>query len=261
VFYMAVMAFATVIINGSTTKALLGALGLLQRTPAEVQIVEHVVQVRSAGAAARLQIELAVPALTWGLAACFGGAPGEHLHMIARAAGTKHSPSPGLPLLFAPHTRHFGSHPAPATLVPTPRPPQDLAAIRRETLERLANDPVLGAPLPSAVAAWTRVPAAESAVVTAYRRLGHSRAFVKRAVDVEASASAGVAAEGGLDLKREEGLLVEYRKRVLCAVKAYIGERCAVDLKASLRAAREHLAVNRARYRLLARLAWSPARL
>lgn len=46
VFYMAVMAFSTVLVNGSTTKALLGALGMLDKTPAQAQVIDHVVEVR-----------------------------------------------------------------------------------------------------------------------------------------------------------------------------------------------------------------------
>lgn len=46
-FYMAVMAFATVLINGSTTKYLLQALGLLKMTSEQLQVLEHVLQVRS----------------------------------------------------------------------------------------------------------------------------------------------------------------------------------------------------------------------
>eukprot|EP00878_Enallax_costatus_P006804 GHUV01007132.1.p1 GENE.GHUV01007132.1~~GHUV01007132.1.p1 ORF type:complete len:889 (+),score=286.27 GHUV01007132.1:1018-3684(+) len=44
VFYMAVMAFATVLINGSTAKYLLRGLGLLKMTPQQIQVLEHVLQ-------------------------------------------------------------------------------------------------------------------------------------------------------------------------------------------------------------------------
>jgi hypothetical protein len=47
VFYMALMAFATVLINGSTAKYVLQWLGLLRMTPQQVQVLEHVLQVRS----------------------------------------------------------------------------------------------------------------------------------------------------------------------------------------------------------------------
>jgi hypothetical protein len=47
VFYMALMAFATVLINGSTAKYVLKWLGLLRMTPQQVQVLEHVLQVRS----------------------------------------------------------------------------------------------------------------------------------------------------------------------------------------------------------------------
>lgn len=46
-FYMATMAFATVLINGSTAKYLLRALGLLKMTPEQMQVLEHVLSVRS----------------------------------------------------------------------------------------------------------------------------------------------------------------------------------------------------------------------
>ncbi len=45
VFYMALMAFSTVIINGSTVKYVLKWLGLLDMTRQQVQVVEHVLQV------------------------------------------------------------------------------------------------------------------------------------------------------------------------------------------------------------------------
>eukprot|EP00775_Hariotina_reticulata_P007049 gene7049-7263_t len=44
VFYMAVMAFATVIINGSTTKYLLKGLGLLRMTPQQMEVLEHLLK-------------------------------------------------------------------------------------------------------------------------------------------------------------------------------------------------------------------------
>ncbi|KAF6265731.1 Sodium/hydrogen exchanger family-domain-containing protein [Scenedesmus sp. NREL 46B-D3] len=44
VFFMAIMAFATVVINGSSTKYLLQGLGLLRMTPQQVQVLEHVLQ-------------------------------------------------------------------------------------------------------------------------------------------------------------------------------------------------------------------------
>jgi hypothetical protein len=47
VFFMAIMAFATVLINGSTAKYVLKGLGLLRMTPQQVQVLEHVLQVRS----------------------------------------------------------------------------------------------------------------------------------------------------------------------------------------------------------------------
>ncbi|KAF6258312.1 hypothetical protein COO60DRAFT_1132229 [Scenedesmus sp. NREL 46B-D3] len=47
VFYMALMACSTVLINGSTAKVLLKALGLLRMTPQQLQVLEHVLQVSS----------------------------------------------------------------------------------------------------------------------------------------------------------------------------------------------------------------------
>lgn len=48
VLFMALMAFATVLINGSTAKYLLRDLGLLRMTPQQVQVLEHVLQVNGA---------------------------------------------------------------------------------------------------------------------------------------------------------------------------------------------------------------------
>jgi len=45
VFHMAIMAFATVIINGSTTKYLLRGLGLLRMTPQQIEVLEHLLKV------------------------------------------------------------------------------------------------------------------------------------------------------------------------------------------------------------------------
>jgi hypothetical protein len=47
VFHMVLIAFATVLINGSTAKYVLKGLGLLRMTPQQVQVLEHVLQVRS----------------------------------------------------------------------------------------------------------------------------------------------------------------------------------------------------------------------
>jgi hypothetical protein len=149
-----------------------------------------------------------------------GGRQGAAATRLALQAGANAALSVALQPLFQLQPRACGPH-----LLSLTSGPQDLAAIRRGTLTRLGNDPVLGAPLASAVASWTRAAAAETAVVSAYRRLGHSRAFVKRAADVEAAAPEGVDAGSGVDLGREANLLVEYRKRILCAVKAYIGGR------------------------------------
>ncbi|WIA14531.1 hypothetical protein OEZ85_003050 [Tetradesmus obliquus] len=44
VFHMALMAFATVLINGSTAKYVLKWLGLLRMTPQQVQVLQHVLQ-------------------------------------------------------------------------------------------------------------------------------------------------------------------------------------------------------------------------
>jgi hypothetical protein len=55
-----------------------------------------------------------------------------------------------------------------------------------------------------------------------------SRAFVKRAADVEAAAAAdgGPAGGGqeGMDLEREHSLVTEFRKRLICMVKAFVGD-------------------------------------
>ncbi|GBF87432.1 hypothetical protein Rsub_00143 [Raphidocelis subcapitata] len=157
VFYMAAMAFLTVVVNGSTTKALLGALGMLRRTPAELQVLEHVVA--------------------------------------------------------------------------------DLEAIQSDAIARSPRDPVLGDPTPSAVRAWTRLDAAAGALQAARRRAAPPRrsgAFMRRAVDVEAAAPAGAPVGAGIDIEREASLIAEYRKRLLCAIKAYIGDEfCCFKLDTS----------------------------
>lgn len=53
-----------------------------------------------------------------------------------------------------------------------------------------------------------------------------STAFVKRASDVEAATPQDLQASGsskGLNIERTQSLVVEYRKRLLCMIKAYIG--------------------------------------
>lgn len=44
VFYMAVMAFSTVLLNGTSSKWVLQALGLLRMTPQQLQVLRHVLQ-------------------------------------------------------------------------------------------------------------------------------------------------------------------------------------------------------------------------
>ncbi len=46
VFYMGTMAFATVLVNGGTTKALLRHLGFTSHTPEQFTVLCHIVRVR-----------------------------------------------------------------------------------------------------------------------------------------------------------------------------------------------------------------------
>jgi len=46
VFFMAAMAFSTTIINGTTARYLLNALGLVDMTPQQLEVLEHVLKVR-----------------------------------------------------------------------------------------------------------------------------------------------------------------------------------------------------------------------
>ena len=46
VFYMALMAFSTVLINGTSAKYVLQALGLLKMTPQQVEVLQLVLKVR-----------------------------------------------------------------------------------------------------------------------------------------------------------------------------------------------------------------------
>lgn len=49
VFYMAVMAFFTVLINGTTAKYVLEGLGLLKMTPQQLDVLQYVLKVRLEG--------------------------------------------------------------------------------------------------------------------------------------------------------------------------------------------------------------------
>jgi hypothetical protein len=46
VFFMAIMAFSTVLINGTTAKYVLEALGLLKMTPQQLDVLQYVLKVR-----------------------------------------------------------------------------------------------------------------------------------------------------------------------------------------------------------------------
>lgn len=138
------------------------------------------------------------------------------------------------------------SHTHPPT-PPNPTHPQDLAAIRADTMERICRDPVLGqASLPD-VRALTHLAAADAAMPSARGRMARSRAFTPRRFrDIEAgmAAAAHAAAHAvaggkgggggggslgahgpGLAEERAQRLVVEFRRRLLCMVKAYVGEQ------------------------------------
>jgi hypothetical protein len=50
VFFMAIMAFATVVINGTTAKYVLEGLGLLKMTSQQLDVLQYVLKVRAAAA-------------------------------------------------------------------------------------------------------------------------------------------------------------------------------------------------------------------